>query len=117
MAHSKKGIFISQQKYITDLLKETGKTGCKPVNTLVDPNTKLGSVEEDIAVNKEMYQRLVCSLICLSHTRPYIVFVVSLVNQFMHQPKEAHLQVAYRIVQYLKGTPRRGIFFSNKTRV
>lgn len=29
VAHSKKGIFISQQKYIIDLLQETCKTACK----------------------------------------------------------------------------------------
>src|SRR4051812_5345414 len=31
LAYFRKGIFISQQKYITDLLEETGKTACKPV--------------------------------------------------------------------------------------
>nr|KYP41064.1 Retrovirus-related Pol polyprotein from transposon TNT 1-94 [Cajanus cajan] len=117
VAHSKKGIFISQQKYITDLLKETGKTGCRPASTPVDPNIKLGSMEEDIAVDKEMYQRLVGRLIYLSHTRPDIAFVVSLVSQFMHQPKEAHLQAALRIVQYLKGTPGRGILFKRNKSV
>jgi len=29
----------------------------------------------------------------------------------MHQPKDAHLQVAFRIVQYLKGTLGRRILF------
>ena len=117
VAHSKKGIFISQQKYITDLLKETGKTACKPTSIPVDPNIKLGSAEEDIAVDKEMYQRLVGRLIYLSHTRPDIAFAVSLVSQFMHQPKEAHLQAALRIVQYLKGTPGRGILFKRNKSV
>ena len=111
VAHSKKGIFISQQKYITDLLKETGKTACRPASTPVDPNIKLGSAEEDIVVDKEMYQRLVGRLIYLSHTRPDIAFAVSLVSQFMHQPKEAHLQAALRIVQQEEG------FCSNETRV
>ncbi|XP_058767437.1 uncharacterized mitochondrial protein AtMg00810-like [Vicia villosa] len=117
VAHSKKGIFISQQKYITDLLKETGKTACRPASTPVDPNIKLGSAEEDIVVDKEMYQRLVGRLIYLSHTRPDIAFAVSLVSQFMHQPKEAHLQAALRIVQYLKGTPGRGILFKRNKSV
>ncbi|CAJ2657372.1 unnamed protein product [Trifolium pratense] len=111
VAHSKKGIFISQQKYITDLLQETGKTACNPACTPIDPNIKLGNAEEDVAVNKERYQRLVGKLIYLSHTRPDVAFAVSLVSQFMHQPKEIHLQAALRIVQYLKGTPGRGILF------
>lgn len=33
MAHSKQGIFISQQKYVLDLLKEAEKLGCEPVDT------------------------------------------------------------------------------------
>jgi len=109
MAHSRKGIFIFQQKYI-NLLNETGKMDCKPTSTPIDPNIKLGSAEDDTQWT-EMFQRLVRKLIYLSHTRPGIAFVVSLVSQFMHQPKEMHLQVALRIVQYLKGTPRRGIIF------
>ena len=92
-------------------MKETGKTACKPANTPIDPNLKLGNAKEDTAVDKEMYQRLVGRLIYLSHTRPDVAFVVSLVSQFMHQPKEIHLQAALRIVQYLKGTPGRGILF------
>jgi Reverse transcriptase (RNA-dependent DNA polymerase) len=32
IAHSPKGLFISQRKYIIDLLKETGKLGCKPAS-------------------------------------------------------------------------------------
>nr|KYP52900.1 Retrovirus-related Pol polyprotein from transposon TNT 1-94 [Cajanus cajan] len=117
VAHSKKGIFISQQKYITDLLKETGKTACKPASTPIDPNLKLGNAEEDTAVDKEGYQRLVGRLIYLSHTRPDVAFAVSLVSQFMHQPKEVHLQAALRIVQYLKGTPGRGILFKRNRNV
>jgi hypothetical protein len=108
MAHSKKGIYISQQKYIIDLLQETDKTACKPTCTPIDLNLKLGNTE-DIVVNKEMYQRLVDKLIYLSNTRSDVAFVVSLVSQFMHQRTEIHLQVALRIVQYLKGTLGRRI--------
>lgn len=35
-AHSKQGIFISQQKYVLDLLIKTRKLGCKPVHTPIE---------------------------------------------------------------------------------
>ena len=44
VARSKKGIMVSQQKHIIDLLKETRMMGCKLVETPIDLNEKL---EED----------------------------------------------------------------------
>ena len=91
VAHSKQGIFISQQKYVIDLLKETSKTACKPASTPIDPNLRLRETEKDATVIKKMYQHLVGRLIYLSHTRPDIAYAVSVIRQFMHSPKEAHL--------------------------
>ena len=51
VAYSYQGIFISQQKYILDLLKEMGVMDCKPSSTPIDPNTKLGICEEDSPTN------------------------------------------------------------------
>jgi Reverse transcriptase (RNA-dependent DNA polymerase) len=36
IAHSPRGIFISQRKYILNLLKEIKKLGCKPTSTPID---------------------------------------------------------------------------------
>jgi len=70
----------------------------KPTSTPIDPNMKLRSAKEDFVVDNEMYERLVAILIYLSYSRPNIDFAMSLVSQFMHQPKEAHLQAAPKIV-------------------
>ena len=80
---------------------------CKPLSTPMDSNLKLGNEDDNVEVDKEMYQHLVGKLIYLSHTRPHITFVVSLVSQFMHYPREVHLQATYRILHYLKGIPGR----------
>ena len=87
----------------------------KPANTPIDPNHKLEGVEEDVAVNREMYQCLVERLIYLSHTRPDITYIVSMISQFIHNPKEVHLQAANRVLQYLKGSPGKGILFKQNS--
>ncbi|KAL5559567.1 hypothetical protein UlMin_035778 [Ulmus minor] len=62
-----------------------------------------------------MYQRLVGKLIYLSHTRPDIAYAVSMVSQFMHSPREVHLQAAYQILHYLKGSSGRGVLFKRNS--
>ena len=111
VARSKEGIVISQRKYVLDLLKQTGMIGCKPADTPIDPNKKLGDGEQGESVDIGQYQRLVGELIYLSHTRPDIAFAVSLVSQFMHVPHKEHLEVAYRILRYLKNSPGQGLLF------
>ena len=97
---------------MTDLLAETSKIGCKPISTPMDPNHKLGEAkEEPVVVIKRMYQRLVGRLIYLAHTRPDIAYSVSVISQFIHDPREPHLQAAYRVLHYLKGNTGKGILF------
>ena len=68
VARSKKGIVVSQRKYVLDLLKETSMSGCRPVDTPIDPNQKLGDDKEGDMVNTTRYQKLVGKLIYLSRT-------------------------------------------------
>jgi Reverse transcriptase (RNA-dependent DNA polymerase) len=80
VSRSKEGIVLSQRKYILDLLSEVGMLDCKPVDTPVVQNLKLGEYPDQVPTNKERYQRLVGKLIYLSHTRPDIAYAVSLVS-------------------------------------
>ncbi|RVW72252.1 Retrovirus-related Pol polyprotein from transposon RE1 [Vitis vinifera] len=111
VARSRKGMVVSQRKYILDLLKETSMLGCKPIDTPMDSQKKLGIEKESTPVDRGRYQRLVGRLIYLSHTRPDIGFVVSAVSQFMHSPTEEHMEAVYRILRYLKMTRGKGLFF------
>jgi len=111
VAHSTKGIFISQQRYILDLLKETKMVDCKPCETPIDLKHILDNDEERVTTDKGQYQRLVGKLIYLAHTRPDIAYAVSVVSQFMHNPKDSHLQAVYRLLRYLKSTTGKGILY------
>ena len=85
-ARSKEGIFVSQHKYVLDLLDEAGMLGCKPAETPTEPNVKLQPTKAENVKDQERYQKLVGRLIYLSHTRSNIPFLVSMVSQFMHAP-------------------------------
>ena len=111
VARSSRGISISQRKYVLDLLKETGMIGCRPVETPMAPNAKLEAQTERTTIDRGMYQRLVGKLIYLTHTRHDISFFVSIVNQFLNNPMEEQLNAVYRILRYLKGSPRKGLMF------
>ncbi|XP_070049840.1 uncharacterized mitochondrial protein AtMg00810-like [Nicotiana tomentosiformis] len=54
VARSKSGIFISQRKYILNLLKKTGMTGCRPLESSIESNHKLQSGVGE-SVDKERY--------------------------------------------------------------
>ena len=90
--------------------------GCKPVETPIEQNHRLSEYVEDATVDRESYQKLVEKLIYLSHTTPNIAYAVGVVSQFMHNPKENHLRVVYRILQYLKGTLGKRILFLKRGR-
>ena len=95
-----------------DLLTETGMLGCKPVETPMEMNHKLGILQDQAPTDKGRYQRLVGRLIYLSHTRPDIAYAVSVVSQFMHAPSEEHMEAVYRILRYLKSALEKGLLFS-----
>ena len=64
--------------------------------------------------NKERYQILVGKLIYLSHTRPDIAYIVSIVSQFMHCPSENHMDAVIWILCYLKSSSgKRFMFWKN----
>ena len=94
------------------MLAEIGLIKGKATSTLADPNTKLKENHTREAMDKGRFQRLVGRLIYLSHTRPDIAFVVSLVSQFMHNLIEEHMHAVQRILNYLKATPGKGILFT-----
>lgn len=85
---------------------------CKPTSTPMEANLKLSQdIGEDVA-NPALYRRLVGKLLYLTITQPNLAYSVNRLSQFMSKPKEPHLKAMYKILHYLKASPRQGIFYS-----
>jgi Reverse transcriptase (RNA-dependent DNA polymerase) len=113
ITHSHGNLFLSQRKYVLDMLKKTRKIGCNPSSTPIDSKKKLNSEEGEPLDNDDQYHRLVGKLIYLTVTRPDISFAVSQVSQFMHAPKTIHMEAVNKILRYLKKTPGKVILMKN----
>lgn len=109
------GIFISQHKYLTDLLREYYMLMCKPLKIPLDFNLKLTLSLGDPLPNPAPYQQLVGKLIYLTITRPDIDYAVHLLSQFMHSPTTIHIQAAKRVLRYLNLCPTQGVMLASST--
>ncbi|RVW19501.1 Retrovirus-related Pol polyprotein from transposon TNT 1-94 [Vitis vinifera] len=114
VSRSKKGMFLSQRKYVLDLLKETGKIEAKPCTTPMVPNVQLMPDDGDPFYNPERYRRVVGKLNYLTVTRPDIAYAVSVVSQFTSAPTIKHWAALEQILCYLKKAPGLGILYSSQ---
>ena len=105
------GIFMSQRKYATEILKTFGMMDSKSKSTPMESNCKLSQEDPSPMVDIRKYRQLVGSLIFLCNTRPDICFAVGVVSRFSNKPKETHWKAALRVLKYIVGTLNYGIFY------
>ena len=107
-----KYIFLSQKKYVGELLDKFCMTECNPISTPMEQKMKLTSSEGKEFEDATKYRQLVGRLIYLTTTRPDISYVVGILSRFMHKPCEGHWSAAKRVLRYLKGTQDVGLKYS-----
>ncbi|XP_055806861.1 uncharacterized mitochondrial protein AtMg00810-like [Solanum dulcamara] len=83
--------------------------------TAVDYNAHVGNKVDPEVEDLVGYQKLIGKLIYLTITRPDICYAIQVLSQFTQRPKQSHLDVAIRVVRYLKGSPGLGLFFPSNT--
>ncbi|GJT97371.1 putative ribonuclease H-like domain-containing protein [Tanacetum coccineum] len=105
------GIFISQHKYIAEILKKFNYTDVKSASTLVDLETPLVKDGDADDVDVHIYRSMIGSLMYLIASRPDIMFAVCACARFQVTPKTSYLLAIKRIFRYLKGKPTLGLWY------
>ncbi|GJR82238.1 putative ribonuclease H-like domain-containing protein [Tanacetum coccineum] len=105
------GIFISQDKYVDEILKKFGFLTVKTASTPMETSKPLMKDENVEDVDVHLYRSMIGSLIYLTSLRPNIMFVVCACARFQVTPKVSHLHAEKRIFRYLKGQPKLGLWY------
>jgi hypothetical protein len=105
------GTFISQTKYIQDILNKFGMKDAKPIKTPMGTNGHLDLDTGGKSVDQKVYQSMIGSLLYLCVSRPDIMLFVCMCARFQANPKEVHLRAMKRIMRYLVHTPKFGLWY------
>ncbi|GJU83054.1 putative ribonuclease H-like domain-containing protein [Tanacetum coccineum] len=107
----KDGIFISQDKYVDEILKKFRFTEVKTASTPIETQKPLLKDENGEEVDVHMYRSMIGSLMYLTSSRPDIMFVVCACARYQVNPKVSHLHAVKRIFRYLKGQLKLGLWY------
>ncbi|GKB73215.1 putative ribonuclease H-like domain-containing protein, partial [Tanacetum coccineum] len=105
------GIFISQDKYVAEILKKFYFANVKTASTPIETQKPLVKDEEASDVDVHLYRSMIGSLMYLTASRPDIMFVVYACSRFQVSPKSSHLSSVKSILRYLKGKPKLGLWY------
>ncbi|GJZ26576.1 putative ribonuclease H-like domain-containing protein [Tanacetum coccineum] len=105
------GIFISQDKYVADILKKFDFWSIRTATTPIESNKPLVKDEDGEDVDVHVYRSMIGSLMYLTASRPDIMFAVCACARFQVTPKASHLNAVKRIFRYLKYQPKLGLWY------
>nr|GEX31753.1 putative ribonuclease H-like domain-containing protein [Tanacetum cinerariifolium] len=105
------GIFISQDKYVAEILKKFGFSKVKTASTPMKTQKPLLKDEDGEEVDVHIYRSMIGSLMYLTSLKPDIMFTVCACSRYQVNPKVSHLHAVKRNFRYLKGQPKSGLWY------
>jgi hypothetical protein len=106
-----KGFFLSQEKYIQDLLDRVSLIDHRTAETPMELNVHLTPTDGEPFEDPTCYRHIVGSLVYLGVTRPDISYLVHILSQFISAPTQIHYNHLLCVLCYLCGTISYYLFF------
>ncbi|WVZ87686.1 hypothetical protein U9M48_034287 [Paspalum notatum var. saurae] len=109
--HSEKGYYLSQSKYIQDLIARSGISDHRMAATPMDLHLQLRPTDGTPLADPSRYRHIVGNLVYLTVTRPDIAHAVHILSQFVSSPTTVHYSHLLRVLRYLRGTVAQCLFY------
>ncbi|XP_052167948.1 uncharacterized mitochondrial protein AtMg00810-like [Oryza glaberrima] len=110
--HSAKGYYLSQSKYIQDLIVRSGITDNRTAATPTDLHLQLRGTDGTPLEDPSHYHHIVGSLVYLTVTRLDIAHAVHILSQFVSAPTSVHFGHLLRVLRYLRGISSQCLFYA-----
>ncbi|CAM1292454.1 Uncharacterised protein r2_g164 [Pycnogonum litorale] len=106
-------IEMHQRVYVEKILSRFQMNDCKPKATPCEIGINKIKVDESEELETpNAYRAIVGSLIyVMTGTRPDLCYIVTKLSQYMANPKQVHLNIAKRVLRYLKCALDHGLKF------
>lgn len=105
------GIFLSQTKFVRDIVSKFRLQESKPASTSISTSEKITKDLEEAEVDSTYYKSIIESLLYLITSRPNIAFSVGACARYQVTLKESHLKEAKRIIRYVHETKEFGLWY------
>ncbi|CAM8894044.1 unnamed protein product [Rhodiola kirilowii] len=109
------GIFISQSKYVRNLIKKFDLENATHKRTPAATHVKVTKDEAGAKVDQTLYRSMIGSLLYLTASRPDIAHEVGVCARYQANPNESHLMNVKRIIRYVCGTADYGLWYTKDT--
>jgi hypothetical protein len=109
----KNDTFVSQGKYIKNMIKKFGLQYAKPMSIPMGTNNQLGIDDSGNMIDQKLYWSMIGSLLYVTTSRLDVMFSVCKCAIYQASPRESHLKATKRILRYLKDTHDVGLWYLN----
>ncbi len=115
VASTADGYYISQRRYIEDLLTQLGLTNTRTATTPMELNVHIRSIDGTLLDDPFRYWHLVGSLVYRTITRLDIAYTIHILSQFVGAPTLVHYDHLLHVLRYLKGIVTYRLFYAKAT--
>ncbi|XP_015953841.1 uncharacterized mitochondrial protein AtMg00810-like [Arachis duranensis] len=105
-------IYLSQVKYVSDLLTRVRITDSRTKSIPLELNIQFTPMDGTVLDNHTLYRQLVGDLIYLTVTRPDIAYPVHVLSQLLSTHRTTHYAIVFCIFCYIKSSLFQGLYFS-----